>query len=137
MTKKRKNVFGFDQIVTKEDNTNTDTENVAGKRNTNKKTSDLTEKNKPGTDPAEESRPPTSEPDHTEDSEPGFLDKFQARFSRPTIEDTHTRRTFLVRNDLLKRMDRMARKQRKGFKTHLLNHALEKVLDELEKDKGK
>lgn len=101
---------------------------VKGKRNRKTETDDIKGKRK-----RTGSGKLKSEPEQVDDS--GFLDKFQARFSKPTIEDTHTRRTFLVRNDLLKQMDKLAKKQRKGFKTHLLNYALEKALEELEEDK--
>src|SRR5699024_10951298 len=49
------------------------------------------------------------------------------------MEDTHTRRTFLVKNELLDRLDRTYKKiNNTGFKTKFINFILEKGLDELE-----
>jgi|SRR5699024_4037645 len=49
------------------------------------------------------------------------------------MEDTHTRRTFLVRNELLNRLDRISKKiNNTGFKTEFINFILEKGLNELE-----
>ncbi|MCR8964141.1 hypothetical protein O0550_13145 [Brevibacillus halotolerans] len=47
------------------------------------------------------------------------------------MEDTYTRQTFLIRNDLIERLKRVAATQKKGFKTRLMNYVLEKELDEL------
>jgi len=52
---------------------------------------------------------------------------------RSKVEDTHTRRTFLVRNELLTRLDNIATTiNNTGFKTEFINFILEKGLDELE-----
>jgi hypothetical protein len=50
---------------------------------------------------------------------------------RPRMEDTCTRQTFLIRNDLIERLNRIAATQKKGFKTRFMNYVLEKELDEL------
>lgn len=48
------------------------------------------------------------------------------------VEDTHTRRTFLVRNELLKELDDLASQiNNTGFKTEFINYAIEKGLLEL------
>src|SRR5699024_5727006 len=47
------------------------------------------------------------------------------------VEDTHTRNTFLIRNDLIKRLNNFS-KHRRGFKTEFINYVVEKGLDELE-----
>jgi|SRR5699024_1218638 len=50
------------------------------------------------------------------------------------VEDTHTRRTFLVKNDLLKRLDTIANGVKsKGFKTEFINYVIEQGLEDLEK----
>jgi len=54
-------------------------------------------------------------------------------FERKTVEETHTRQTYLIRNDLLKRLNRAARRKRKGYKTRFVNLAIERLLDDLEK----
>jgi len=51
---------------------------------------------------------------------------------KKTVEDTHTRTTFLFRNDLVKRLDKLA-KDKRGFKTMAINKAIENLLNELEK----
>lgn len=49
------------------------------------------------------------------------------------LEDTHTRRTFLVRNDLLKRLDEIAEKtNNRSFKTDFINYVIKRGLDELD-----
>jgi len=54
------------------------------------------------------------------------------------VEDTHTRRTFLVRNDLLSRLDSYAKKiGNSGFKTEFINIVIEEGLAELEGIKDK
>jgi len=64
---------------------------------------------------------------------PRPIEEFEKRLKKPTIEETHTRGTWLIRNDLLKRLDKLAKHQQRGFKTYVVNYALESVLDELEK----
>jgi len=59
------------------------------------------------------------------------LEKQELKRSRPTMEETHVRATFMVRRDLRERLDRLARGQ-KGFKTETINIALSDILDELE-----
>jgi|SRR5699024_3046766 len=50
------------------------------------------------------------------------------------IEDSHTRRTFLVKNELLERLDNLANKvNNTGFKTEFINYIMEKGLSDLEK----
>jgi hypothetical protein len=51
---------------------------------------------------------------------------------KKTIEDTHTRQTYLVRNDLIARLQKTAKNQDKGFKTKAINYALEQFLDDIE-----
>src|SRR5699024_496330 len=47
------------------------------------------------------------------------------------VEDTHTRNTFLIRNDLTKLLNHFS-KHRRGFKTEFINYVIEQGLDELE-----
>ena len=68
----------------------------------------------------------------------GVAKEFDANFvqskkTRQTVDMTHTRQTYLIRNDLIDRLERLAKKRDRGFKTHLINFALGEVLDELEK----
>ncbi|WP_047981736.1 hypothetical protein [Ornithinibacillus contaminans] len=54
-------------------------------------------------------------------------------FKKQKIEDTHTRSTFLVRNELLARFDKLA-KGKHGFKTEFINYAIESALNEIEEE---
>jgi len=48
------------------------------------------------------------------------------------VEDTHTRRTFLVKNELLQELDDFANQiNNNGFKTEFINYVIEKGLTEL------
>jgi hypothetical protein len=62
-----------------------------------------------------------------------LLNMYQEKSKKETVEDTHTRTTFLFRNDLAKRLDKLA-KNKRGFKTMFMNKAIEALLDELEKE---
>lgn len=73
-----------------------------------------------------------------------FMNRFEEKIQKPRIEDTHKRATFLVRNDLLERLDarakyleKLAMKKNKrgtrGLKSDLVNKALENLLDSLDK----
>jgi hypothetical protein len=62
-----------------------------------------------------------------------LLNMYQKKSKKETVEDTHTRTTFLFRNDLAKRLDKLA-KNKRGFKTMFMNKAIEALLDELEKE---
>src|SRR5699024_580313 len=57
---------------------------------------------------------------------------------RKKVEETHTRRTFLVKNELLERLDEFAdRVNNTGFKTEFINYVMEKGLNELEEIENK
>ncbi|MBD1373830.1 hypothetical protein IC620_15910, partial [Hazenella sp. IB182357] len=60
-----------------------------------------------------------------------FVDEWKEFSKRKTVEDTHTRATFLVDNELLKRFNKLA-KGKRGFKSKLINKALSDALDKLE-----
>lgn len=49
--------------------------------------------------------------------------------NKKRIEDTHTRRTFLIRNDLLEQLDAVS-KGAHGFKIEFINIAIESALEE-------
>ncbi|WCK57719.1 hypothetical protein PP175_27165 (plasmid) [Aneurinibacillus sp. Ricciae_BoGa-3] len=63
----------------------------------------------------------------------GRFGSLKSRFNKQRVEDTHTRRTFLVRNDLLERLDAISEKKH-GFKIEFINLAIEAALQELEKE---
>lgn len=56
-----------------------------------------------------------------------FKSKYEQKTKKPTVEDTHTRTTFLFRNDLKKELDKLS-KNKRGFKTEFINHAIETYL---------
>lgn len=70
-----------------------------------------------------------------EQAEPETEDKFQhLTKKRKKVEDTHSRKTFLVRNDLVKRLNSVAKKNDHGFLTEFINTAIEYGLEQVEKD---
>ncbi|WP_347552984.1 hypothetical protein ABFG93_22310 (plasmid) [Pseudalkalibacillus hwajinpoensis] len=61
-----------------------------------------------------------------------FWELLESKNKKLTMEDTHTRQTYLVRNDLVERLQQVSANQGKGFKTRAINFALEQLLDEIE-----
>lgn len=51
---------------------------------------------------------------------------------KPTVEETHKRQTYLIDKDLIRRLERLAKRQPKGFKTAVVNEGIRRVLDEIE-----
>src|SRR5699024_1052251 len=62
--------------------------------------------------------------------------RYIAKSQKPTVEETHTRSTFLFRNDLQERLNKLAEGKR-GFKTFFLNEAIETLLDVYEEQAEK
>ncbi|MED2185343.1 hypothetical protein [Bacillus wiedmannii] len=63
-----------------------------------------------------------------------FTEQFLKQFTeKVTKEDTHTRQTWLIKNETIRRLDKLAEEKKKGFKTELVNQALEMLLDLIEK----
>ncbi|MGH1111221.1 hypothetical protein [Bacillus paranthracis] len=56
-----------------------------------------------------------------------LMNEYTEKTKRKTIDDTHTRRTFLVEKELIKKLDRVA-KGKRGFKTMAINKALKAIL---------
>ncbi|MGV3464925.1 MAG: hypothetical protein ACO1OT_06485 [Heyndrickxia sp.] len=54
---------------------------------------------------------------------------------RETIADTHTRKTFIIKNELLKQFLKLQKKHGRGFQTWFINEAIERLLKEIEEDK--
>lgn len=78
--------------------------------------------------------PPEDKNEHeTKHEHDKFTEQFLKQFTeKVTKEDTHTRQTWLVKNETIKRLDKLAKGKRKGFKTELVNQALESFLDQIE-----
>ncbi|MGV3463697.1 MAG: hypothetical protein ACO1OT_00190 [Heyndrickxia sp.] len=53
-----------------------------------------------------------------------------------TFEMTHTRQTYFIKNDLIKKLNALAKKEKNGFKTYLVNYALEQVLNQIDNKKS-
>src|SRR5699024_11762983 len=64
----------------------------------------------------------------SEENERSIIDLVK---KKERVEDTHTRNTYLIRNDLMKRLNNYS-KHRRGFKTEFINYVVEQGLDELE-----
>ncbi|HDR7611421.1 TPA: hypothetical protein QCX47_003021 [Bacillus mycoides] len=70
-------------------------------------------------------------PEHVHDE---FTEQFLEQFNKKvTKEDTHTRQTWLIKNETIKRLDKLSKGKKKGFKTELVNQALEMFLNRIEK----
>lgn len=95
--------------------------------------------NDPTVQEAESEHTPTPETkeEHEEENEhvhDKFTEQFLKQFTeKVTKEDTHTRQTWLIKNETIKRLDKLAKGKRKGFKTELVNQALESFLDRIDK----
>lgn len=70
---------------------------------------------------------------HRELEVKGFLDK-QAQ---PKGYDLKKRQTFMIENELVERMDKLAEEHGRGFKVWLANEALREKLDRIEKEETK
>lgn len=81
---------------------------------------------------------PTKEkdPNQTNQNDFNVLNEFKQKVKkRKTVEETHVRETFLIDKELRKRVDRIARKQPRGFKTFFYNKVIEAGLRAIEESK--
>lgn len=51
---------------------------------------------------------------------------------RKKVEETHTRKTYLVRNELVDRLEQKKKDIGHGFLTRFINYAIENALDEID-----
>ncbi len=58
--------------------------------------------------------------------------KFTDEEKRLTTEQTHTRRTYLIRNDLVDRLEAEAKQHSRGWPTRLINGLLESYFADLD-----
>lgn len=54
--------------------------------------------------------------------------KFEEKTKKKTMEETHTRKTFLIENELLKEFNKLT-KNKRGFQTMLINEVLKAVIE--------
>ncbi|MED3325325.1 hypothetical protein P4377_28515 [Bacillus thuringiensis] len=63
-----------------------------------------------------------------------FTEQFFEHFSEKiTKEDTHRRQTWLIQNETIKRLNKLSKGKKKGFKTEFVNQALVIFLNQIEK----
>lgn len=111
--------------VTVNSNTKTVTDDVILNGNTEAITDDVTMNSNIVTSPNSKSNTTV------EAVKQDLLSMYEEKAKKETVEDTHTRTTFLFRKDLAKRLDRLS-KNKRGFKTMFINKAIEALLDEME-----
>ncbi|OQR53157.1 hypothetical protein [Bacillus sp. CDB3] len=76
--------------------------------------------------------------DEKEVKEDNSLSSLMEKYDKKkTVEETHKRRTFLIRRELINRIDEIAKDKPKGFVTDLVNTALDSVITQLENKKVK
>lgn len=123
MSEKKKSVFGFDamEIAATTEKQQTEPENKKGIGKSNSETEQ--------TDGLGNG---TTEPKHTDGSGNGFIEQFKEKTTRKKVEETHRRQTYLINKELIKRLDRLARRESKGFKTALVNEGIRRLLNEVE-----
>lgn len=68
-------------------------------------------------------------PNDLEIQKKGLTDLLQ---KKERVEDTHIRKTFLIRRDLSERLERYSKKNGKGFQKEFINYMIEIGLDELD-----
>lgn len=61
-------------------------------------------------------------------------DSWEKKQSKPTMEQTHSRTSFLFRKDLKARLDRLADIYGRGYRSHFLNKAIEMALESAENE---
>ncbi|PRT05251.1 hypothetical protein C6352_26620 [Bacillus thuringiensis] len=72
--------------------------------------------------------------DESEHIHDEFTEQFLEQFNKKvTKEDTHTRQTWLIKNETIKRLEKLSKGKKKGFKTELVNQAVEMLLNRIEK----
>lgn len=137
MSRNKRSLTDFGTFETR--NSDTEQLNVSEKRNTNTEQSYVTEKRNTENEQENVQALHNNESEQSfetvksnAETETGFMQQFEERTKKLTIEDTHTRQTYLIRNDLLKRLNKVAKGKDRGFKTQLVNYALEQILNEID-----
>jgi uncharacterized protein (DUF4415 family) len=69
-----------------------------------------------------------NETNSLEDLSKSISDKFVEKSKKKTMEETHTRKTFLIENELLKEFNRLT-KNKRGYQTMLINEVLRAVIN--------
>lgn len=63
-----------------------------------------------------------------------LLGAYSKKVSKPKMEDTHIKRTYYIDKDLDRRLNKLAKTRKRGFKHVVINEGLKAILDSLEND---
>jgi uncharacterized protein (DUF4415 family) len=74
----------------------------------------------------------TNETNSLNDLSKSINAKFEEKTKKKTMEETHTRKTFLIENELLKEFNRLT-KNKRGYQTMLINEVLRAVIESQKK----
>lgn len=86
----------------------------------------------------EEKETPQPDPvDQDEEEEESFITRFKKKKQKPTMEETHTRRTFFVRNDLDEKLKQLYKEYGHGFYTDFITEAIENQLKVIEEEEAR
>lgn len=120
-------------VITSDDNVNNnlvqETSDVNVIKQRIQQTSDVNINSTSHTDASKEPSIPVSIADHISK----MVEEQTAK--KKTVEETHTRLTFIVHNDIVERWEKYFRRKPRGFKTRVINQLLKAFLDSV--DQGK
>ena len=68
-----------------------------------------------------------NETNSLDDLSKNINEMFEEKTKKKTMEETHTRKTFLIENDLLKEFNKLT-KNKRGYQTMLINEVLRAVI---------
>ena len=63
-----------------------------------------------------------------------LLGAYSQKISKPKMEDTHVKRTYYIDKELDKRLSKLAKTRKRGFKHVVINEGLKAILESLEND---
>lgn len=132
MSSKKRTLTDFSEFE------NTDNEKDSVKGNTNKDQLDVTVKSNTNTEQLNGTLKSNTDNKNeivSEISNTGnnFLNEFK-KTKKPTVEETHTRQTYLIRNQLIDQLEELAKGKDRGFKTQLVNYAIEQAIKQINSD---
>jgi hypothetical protein len=131
MSSKKRTLPDFSEF----ENTETDKEKDSVKGNTNNDQLDVTVKSNTNTEQSNETLKSSTDNKKETASEfsntgNNFLNEFK-KAKKPTVEETHTRQTYLIKNELIAELEKLAAGKDRGFKTHLVNYAIEQAIKQI------
>lgn len=69
-----------------------------------------------------------------DDVKADLLGAYSEKISKPKMEDTHIKRTYYIDKDLDRRLNKLAKTRKRGFKHVVINEGLKAILNSLEND---